>query len=114
MAIFHEGLPPEPYLNAAGYATGTFKLDDLPSLYPLHTYTVQAYDMRRGTPARREINHIITAASAEHAIHIVAKRRHFQFTRRDQNNPDPARRDNAHYQVDPSFGYRGFQATRLA
>jgi hypothetical protein len=101
----------EGTLNRAGYATGVF---DAANLTPgtNQIYKVQAYDMRQADPARREKEHLVEAQSAEHAIHVVSKRRTFAFTRKDQASDDAATRDNAHHQVDPSHGFVGFIAWR--
>lgn len=76
-----------------------------------HTYTVIHYDLRRGIE-RQEVT--VDAATAEEAIAVVAGLggRGFRFTRKNQKAPDPADRDNAHYQADPSRGYIGWAACR--
>lgn len=102
---------PEGLLNQAGYAAGVFYLAHLPA-GDLHTYKVQAYNLRHHDPACRETYHFIEARSAEHAISIVSTRRSFAFSRPHQDSPDEVVRDNAHYQVDPRWGWRGFIAER--
>lgn len=80
----------------------------------LNTYIVKEYRVRFGFERQVEVD----AVSADDAIDMIANkargrhgRQYASYTRRWQNSPEEADRDNAHAQAD-SEGLRGWAAVR--